>query len=98
MPQRKENAVSSEVTTKEIVEHAYNAGASALMAFRTLAPKVPVNSRAMREFRNVQKELLLTARSIIDSQISFLERMEQVSGAVQKKEKLKKVPVKQKGD
>ncbi len=95
MPQRKESAVS-EVRSKEIVEHAYNAGVSTLMAMRAFVPKLPANSRAMKEFRNAQRELLLTARAIIDSQLGFLEHVEKITKGGEKKEELKKVQVKQK--
>ncbi len=95
MPQRKESA-ENELRTKEVVEHAYNAGVSALMAMRSMLPKPATNSRAMNEFRNAQREFLLTARAIIDSQLGFLEHVEKVSRAGEKKEEPRKVQVRQK--
>lgn len=94
MPQRRESA-ESEGRTKEVVEHAYNAGVSALMAMRAILPKLPANSRAMNEFRNAQREFLLTARALIDSQLGFLEHVEKVTRAGERKEEPKKVQVRQ---
>lgn len=94
MPQRKESEVQ-EAKTKDVVEHAYNAGVSVFSAMRAMMPKVPANSRMMKEFRNAQKELLLAARSFIDTQILFLENLEKVSRGGQKKEEIKRVNVKQ---
>lgn len=95
MPQRKGNE-SSQAKPKDIVEHAYNAGISMLSAMRAFMPRVPANSKAVREFRNAQKEMLLTLRSLIDNQISFLEHVDVISKGGEKKETLKKVQVKEK--
>lgn len=95
MPQRKEN-VEREARTKDIVEHVYNAGSSAFSAMRGFMPKLPANSRAMREFRMAQKELLLAAKAFIDNQIDFIDHLESISRSSGKKEQIRKVQVRQK--
>ena len=95
MPQRKEND-GNEAKPKDIFEHTYNAGMSALSAFRAMVPKVPVDSKAYRDFRNAQKELLLAMRSVIDNQINFLEHVDKISKRGSKGESIKKVQVKEK--
>lgn len=95
MPQRKEND-GNEAKPKDIFEHAYNAGMSTLSAFRAMVPKVPANSKAYRDFRNAQRELLLAMRSVIDNQINFLEHLDKISKHGSKGETIKKVQVKEK--
>jgi hypothetical protein len=94
MQERKENELLEE-RTKELIEHAYRAGIGTLSAFRSMLPAPPTNSRALREFRNAQKEMLLTARSFIDAQIAFIDRFDASSGNSGGKKPIKKVEIKE---
>ena len=95
MQERKENDLLEE-KTKELIEHAFRAGIGTLSAFRSLLPAPPTNSRALREFRNAQKEMLLTARSFIDAQIAFMDRFDAASGNRSGKKQIKKIEVRDK--
>ena len=92
MQERKENELLEE-KTKELIEHAYRAGIGTLSALISVLPAPPTNSRALREFRNAQKEMLLTARSFIDAQIAFIDRFDAASGSRSDKKQIKKVEV-----
>ena len=94
MQERKENELLEE-RTKELIEHAYRAGMGTLSAFRSILPAPPANSRALREFRNAQKEMLLTARSFIDAQIAFIDRFDTASGNGDDRKPIKKVEIRE---
>lgn len=95
MPERKESDLLEE-KTKELIEHAYRAGIGTLSALRSVLPAPPTNSRALREFRNAQKEMLLTARSFIDAQIAFIDIFDAASGNRSGKKQIKKIEVRDK--
>ncbi len=68
---------------------------STMKAMRALMPRIPADAAVMREFRNAQRELLLTARAFIDNQLSFLEHIDNVSSG-KTKEEIKRVQVREK--
>lgn len=75
---------------KEIFEHLYTAGISAIKAMKELLPEFSLNSKAAREMRAAQKEFLFAVRAAVDRQLKFIEGMESRAGRNAKKVEVKR--------
>jgi hypothetical protein len=85
-----------EEKAKEMIEHFYNAGKGSIAAFRAMVPSVQPGARAIKEFKNAQKEMLLAARSFIDGQIAFIDSLEFDYSRSRGKRNIRKVDVREK--
>ena len=95
MEEEKKSEVYEE-KAKEMIEHFYNAGKGSIAAFRAMVPSVPPGSKAIKEFKRAQREMLLAARSFIDGQIAFIDSLEFDFSKSKGKRILRKVDVKEK--
>ncbi|MBX8631173.1 MAG: hypothetical protein KIY12_04725 [Thermoplasmata archaeon] len=93
--QEERKSDQQEERVKEVIEHLYNAGFSSLSAVRAIMPSLPPGSRALKELKKAQKEMLLAARAFIDGQIDFLDKMDIVPAKSQEGRKIRKVEIRE---